>query len=152
MKRTFTYLTIAVTCLFSAACNQTPSHRLTSKNHKRQPVNYSNYVVEIATYKTKKGVKEANFARLDSVIELVYTRKQPGYISKESGIDQQGNWLVVVSWDNQKHAQAGFDQFLHSPLSTNFIKMIDTATISHKLFSVKNDQSSSLKDQKPFVI
>jgi heme-degrading monooxygenase HmoA len=152
MKRTFTYALLALVALFAAACNQSPTARLTSKTKKRKPVNYANYIVEIATYKTKKGVKEADFARLDSVIELIYTRKQPGYISKESGIDQQGNWLVVVSWDNKAHANSGFDQFMNNPLSANFKKMIDTASISHKLFSIKNDESNSLKDKKPYVI
>lgn len=154
MKKAYTFilLALAVTTLFSVACNQSPNKKTTVKVKKRRPVNFANYVVEITTYKTKKGVKQADFARVDSVIERLYARKQPGYISKESGIDQKGNWLVVVSWDNNEHANAGFDHFMTSPLSENFRKMIDTATISHKLFTVKNDQSNSLKDAKPYVI
>ena len=152
MKKAYTYILFAVTVLFSIACNHSPAGKTTVKAKKRQPVNFANYVVTITTCKIKKGVKQAEFTRLDSVIERVYARKQPGYISKESGIDQRGNWLVVVSWDNSQHADAGFNHFMNNPLTQDFKKMIDTTTISNKVFTVKNDQSNSLKDAKPYVI
>lgn len=152
MKIPYTYLSMAVAILFFAACNQSSNNPLTAKTKKRQPVNFANYIIEVATYKIKKDVKKADFARLDSMVEVGYTRKQPGYISKESGIDQDGNWLVVVSWDNAAHADAGLKEFNHNPLSNGYKNMVDTATASIKRFSVKDDHSNSLKDEKAYVI
>jgi len=152
MKKIYTYFIIAALAFFFAGCNQTPGNHLTKKAKKRQPINYANYVVEIITYKLKKGVPRAEYTQLDSVVQLMYTQKQPGYISKESGIDQKGNWLVVLAWDNLAHANADQHLFSKSPLWKNVQKIIDTATIDRKRFFVKDDHSSSLKDMKPYVI
>ncbi len=152
MRPIYTFLLIPFLILFFAACNQGTNNHISKRTKKRQPVNYANYVIQIATYKTKKGVKPEEFIRLDSMIERTDTRKQPGYISKESGIDQQGNWLVVVTWDNIAHATTAQEKFMHSPATADFLKMIDTASINVKTFTVKNDESNSTRDEKPYVI
>lgn len=152
MKRIFTCLIILASIISFSSCNHTPGNLAFKKTKKRQPVNYANYLIEVVTYKTKKSIKQQEYTRLDSVIQQLYTEKQPGYISKESGVDQQGNWLVVVSWDNEAHANAGGAALLKSPLYSGVQKLIDTATVQRKRFWVKEDHSSSLKDQKPYVI
>lgn len=153
MKPNRTYLLILATILSLAACNQSQtSNHSTRKTKKRQPINFANYVIEVITYKIKKGVKQSEYTRLDSVVQQRYTQKQPGYISKESGIDQQGNWLVVLSWDNEAHANADQLAFAKNTYWSGVQKIIDTATITRKRFFVKDDHSSSLKDQKPYVI
>ncbi len=151
MKNTYTYL-LAAAALLIFSCNQGPVKNITKKSKKRQPVNYANYVVEIITYKIKKGVKQAEYNQLDSMVQKSYTQKQPGFISKESGIDQQGNLLVILSWDNVIHANADEQLFVKNPLWNGMQKLIDTATIGRKRFFVNDDHSSSLKDLKPYVI
>ncbi|MGI4750301.1 MAG: hypothetical protein ACRYFB_06685 [Janthinobacterium lividum] len=151
MKKSYTLL-IAAIALFFAGCNQTPGILSAKKNKKRQPINYANYVIEIITYKIKKGVQLSEYTHLDSIVQLRYTQKQSGFISKESGLDKQGNWLVVLAWDNAAHADADQKSFVTNPLWKNVQQIIDTATIDRKRFSVKDDHSSSLKDRKPYVI
>ncbi|RYE33243.1 MAG: hypothetical protein EOP42_08510 [Sphingobacteriaceae bacterium] len=151
MKKAYLIL-LSVMVLFAAACNQSPKIRISKKNKRRQPVNYANYVIEVITYKIKKGVNEAEYTRLDSIVQQRYTQKQPGYISNESGKDQNGNWLVVLSWDNAAHADADQKAFKTNALWTKVQQIIDTNTIDRKRFFVKDDHSSSLKDKKPYVI
>lgn len=152
MKIIFTYFLAITAILFLGSCNHTPGTVITKKTKKRQPVNYANYLIEIVTYKSKKGIKQAEYTQFDSVVQQLYTEKQPGYISKESGVDQQGNWLVVVSWDNEAHANGGTKALRNSPMYSRIIKLVDTTTLQRKRFWVKEDHSSSLKDQKPYVI
>lgn len=151
MKRSYLFI-IAAIMLVAAGCNQNPANRSSRKNKKRQPVNYANYVVEVITYKIKNGVKQSEYTRLDSVVQQRYTQKQAGFISKESGFDNQGNWLVVLSWDNEQHALNDQKMFAQNPLWKNMQQVIDTATIDRKLFFINDDHSSSLKDRKPYVI
>ncbi|RYE17864.1 MAG: hypothetical protein EOP42_31590 [Sphingobacteriaceae bacterium] len=151
MKNCYTYTILTALLMCFAACNQTPGIAK-KKKAKRQPINYANYVMEVITYKTKKGVPAAEYKRLDSVTQQRYTQKQVGYISKESGIDQQGNWLIVLAWDNVAHADADKQAFAKSTLWNETLKVIDTTTMSRKRFFVKDDHSSSLKDLKPYVI
>ena len=152
MKRTLTYFfTLAAIILFSS-CNHAPGNIAAKKTKKRQPINYANYLIEIITYKTKKSINREEYTRLDSVVQQLYTEKQPGYISKESGVDQQGNWLVVVSWDNEAHANGSVQALRNSSMYAGILKLIDTTTLQRKHFLVKDDHSSSLKDQKPYVI
>lgn len=150
MKKSYTLL-IAAIALF-AGCNQTPGNHASKKSKKRQPINYANYVIEIITYKIKKGVKQSAYTRLDSIVQQRYTQKQPGFISKESGKDQQGNWLVVLSWDNVAHANADQKALSTNPLWKSVQQIIDTSTIDSKQFFVKDDHSNSLKDVKHYVI
>jgi len=153
MKNTSTYLFILTVVLFFAACSQgQQSNHTSKKTKKRQPVNYANYVIEIITYKMKKGVQQAEYNRLDSVVQQRYTQKQPGFISKESGIDQQGNLLIVLAWDNEAHANADQQMLIKNPLWSVMQKIIDTATIDRKRFFVKDDHSNSIKDARPYVI
>lgn len=150
MKNAYIFL-VALALIF-AGCNQTPGNHTSKKNKKRQPINYANYVIEIITYKIKKGVKQSEYTRLDSIVQQRYTQKQPGFISKESGKDQQGNWLVVLSWDNVAHANADQKALRINPLWKSVQQIIDTSTIDRKQFFVKDDHSNSLKDLKPYVI
>jgi hypothetical protein len=152
MKTSYTSLLIAAVIFCFSACNQAPGNHSPKKSKKRQPVNYANYVVEVITYKIKKGVPTTEYKRLDSITQQRYTQKQAGYISKDSGIDQQGNWLVVLSWDNVAHADADKQAFAKSALWNETLKIIDTTTIGRKRFFVTDDHSSSLKDLKPYVI
>lgn len=146
------YIFLLAFALIFAGCNQTPGNHTTKKSKKRQPVNYANYVIEIITYKIKKGIQQAEYTRLDAMVQQRYTQKQPGFISQESGKDQQGNWLVVLSWDNIAHADADQKALRLNPLWQSVQQIIDTATIDRKQFFVKDDHSSSLKDRKPYVI
>lgn len=150
MKTSYTVFVALLMCF--CACNQAPGNLSKKKNKKRQPVNYANYVVEVITYKIKKSVPVAEYKRLDSVTQQLYTQKQVGYISKDSGFDQQGNWLIVLAWDNVAHADADQKAFANNALWNETLKVIDTATIKRKRFFVKDDHSSSLKDLKPYVI
>lgn len=152
MKNTYTYLLLSAVILLLGSCNHNPGNPIVKKTKKRQPVNYANYVIEVITCKTKKSVHREEYVRLDSVVQQLYTQKQPGYISSESGVDQKGNWLVVLSWDNAAHADTGEQKFMQNPLWKGVQKLIDTATLSRKRFVVKEDHSNSLKDQKPYVI
>ncbi len=146
------YIFLVAFALIFAGCNQTPGNHTSKKSKKRQPINYANYVIEIITYKIKKGVKQSQYTRLDSIVQQRYTQKQPGFISRESGKDQQGNWLVVLSWDNVAHANADQKALKINPLWKNIEQIIDTSTIDRKQFFVKDDHSNSLKDVKPYVI
>ncbi len=146
------YIFLLAFALIFAGCNQTPGNHTSKKSKKRQPINYANYVIEIITYKIKKGVKQSEYTRLDSIVQQRYTQKQPGFISRESGKDQQGNWLVVLSWDNVAHANADQKALKINPLWKSVQQIIDTSTIDRKQFFVKDDHSGSLKDAKPYVI
>ncbi|WP_299289871.1 hypothetical protein [uncultured Mucilaginibacter sp.] len=152
MKNSFTFLLLSAAILILGSCNHGPGNTSTKKTKKRQPVNYANYIIEIITCKTRKDIRQAEYVRLDSLVQQLYVQKQPGYISSESGVDQKGNWLVVLSWDNIAHADAGRQKFLQNPLWTGVQKLIDTTTLNRKRFVVKEDHSNSLKDQKPYVI
>lgn len=151
MKKKINYFLFAAITVFISACNGLDIKQA-KKSEKHVPANYANYNIQVGTYHTKKGVKMADFKKIDSLMEQVYTSKQPGFISRESGIDQKGNWLVVVSYDTEANANAAYERFKTNPLAADFRNNIDTASLSLQNFLVKDDHSVSLKDKKPFVI
>ena len=152
MKHSFTNSILFLAALFFIACNGSQSTRQRQKNNRRKPANYANYVIEVGTYHTRKGIDTTQFVVADSMMEQVFTSKQPGFISRESGLDSAKNWLVVVSYDNAAHADAAFKTFKTNPNAAAFRNRIDTASLHLQKFKVKDDHSAPLKDLKPYVI
>ena len=38
------------------------------------------------------------FAKRDAQVESDFTSKQPGFIKRQSGVDEEGTYVVVVFW------------------------------------------------------
>ncbi|MEN3149779.1 hypothetical protein ABCW43_20975 [Neorhizobium sp. IRAMC:178] len=92
-------------------------------------------VVEIVTMDLKDGVSAEAFAVVDKTIEDQHVRKQPGFVSRETGVS--GNkWLVIVHWASADAAQASMDTFANAPAAAQFMGMIDASSMMMTRFDV----------------
>ena len=95
----------------------------------------SSEVIEVATFKLKEGVSVNEFKILDSALKRDYIAKQPGYISRESGYDNQ-EWLVIVHWRSSKDAEASMQSFMTAAPAQPFMSKLDAATMSRKRYRI----------------
>ncbi len=54
----------------------------------------SNSVIEITYFKPKESVSQETFGARNIRIGEEYAAKQPGFISRETGVDADGTWVI----------------------------------------------------------
>lgn len=84
--------------------------------------------VEVITFKLNDGVDEQEFLKENEVVAKEYTPKQPGYVSRELGKGDDGEWVVVVHWTDSASAEASMGIFPTDPTAQNFISMMNMDT------------------------
>lgn len=95
-------------------------------------------VIEVARFRLKAGADAAAFSAQDRVIHDGYITQQPGFGDRESGVADDGEWVVVVHWDTPEDADASMQKFGTDPLAADFMAMIDPSTMSMKRFEHAN--------------
>ena len=91
-------LTIAVIgALALTACNNIkPAHQAQYHDihHSGAATESTANVIEIASFTLKPSVSYADFAKLDHSVEVDHVAKQKGFVSRESAMGKNGEWMV----------------------------------------------------------
>ena len=96
------------------------------------------YVIEVVTFKYKNTVRADDFWAEDAKIEVNYTSKQPGFISRESGYSENDHEvLVIVRWKSMADADASMKKFMSDSSVKGFANMIDASTMKMVRYEVK---------------
>ncbi|WP_299112161.1 hypothetical protein [uncultured Winogradskyella sp.] len=96
------------------------------------------YVIEVTTFKYKASVNAGDFWKEDAKIKDIYTSKQPGYISRESGYSKGTNEVVVVvKWKTMADAEASMNKFMSDTSVVTYVNMIAAPTMKMERYAVK---------------
>ena len=96
------------------------------------------YVIEVTTFKYKTSMNSDDFWEEDATIQDIYTSKQPGYISRESGYSEDSKEVVViVRWETMADAEASMAKFMSDNSVIDYANMIDGATMTMSRYNVK---------------
>ena len=119
------YLIIIITCFSLASWNQ-----------REEPTDP--YILEITSFQYKDTVNPDYFWKEDAKIQETYTSKQPGFISRESAYNEEGNEvLVVVRWKSETDAEASMNKFMNDTSVAPYAKMIEGSTMKMMRYNVK---------------
>lgn len=91
-------------------------------------------VIEVVTFQLKPGVSYQEFAPIDKAVEVEHVSKQPGFISRESAIGTDREWLVLVRWESENDADASMNSFMDAKAASEFVDHIDASTMSMKRY------------------
>lgn len=86
-------------------------------------------IMEVTTFKTNADVNQVSFASQDAEVESTFTSKQPGFIKRQSGVDEEGNYVVVVYWKGMADADASMNKFMSDASVAEYAGLIDAATM-----------------------
>jgi quinol monooxygenase YgiN len=92
-------------------------------------------IIEIVRFKLAAGVTPAEFAALDRAVETQHVEKQPGFVSRESAIADDGEWLVIVHWTSAAAADASMATFTSAPAAQPFMAKLDASTMTMRRYS-----------------
>jgi hypothetical protein len=90
--------------------------------------------VEVIHFRMQEGANEQEFIREDERVGREYTPYQPGFISRESAKNDEGDWVVIVHWESAEDAEASMQKFPNDPTAQRFIAMMDSDTFSMKRY------------------
>ena len=124
-----TYLMVLLFCLTNCGMTQNPETSVQDKT-----------VMEVTTFNIKTEISPMAFAQLDKQGENSFTSKQPGFIKRQSGVDEKGNYVVIVYWKRTADADASMQKFMNDSSVKDYAQMIDASTMKMERYTM----------QKPF--
>ena len=92
--------------------------------------------VEVIHFRPRPDADLEEFIREDARVGHEYTPRQPGFRSRESARNDNGDWVVIVHWDDAQSAQASMELFPNDPTAKRFIELMDPATFSMTRYEV----------------
>lgn len=93
-------------------------------------------IMEVTTFSIKPDARPAVFAQLDAQVESNFTSQQPGFIERQSGVDDQGNYVVVVFWKSLADADASMNKFMGASSVGDYAEMIDASTMKMSRYAM----------------
>jgi len=93
-------------------------------------------IMEVTTFNINSSVNPKVFAKRDAKVESDFTSKQPGFIKRQSGLDDKGNYAVVVYWKSKANADASMQKFMSDASVADYAKMIDGPSMKMARFAI----------------
>ncbi len=101
-------------------------------------------IMEITTFNI--NANPMIFAKVDAEVEANFTSKQPGFIKRQSGVDDKGNYVVVVYWGSTADADASMNKFMSDASVADYAQMIDAPTMKMSRYAI--DKSFDAEDSQ----
>lgn len=95
--------------------------------------------VEVIHFRPVPDADLEEFMREDERVGREYTPKQPGFIDRESARNDNGDWVVIVHWEDAASAEASMELFPKDPTAKRFIELMDSSTFSMTRYEVVFD-------------
>lgn len=87
-------------------------------------------IIEVIHFRMVEGADEQEFIREDERVGREYTPNQPGFVGRESAKNDQGDWVVIVYWEDAESAEASMQKFMNDPLAQRFLELMDSDSFS----------------------
>ncbi len=122
------FLALSLTFISCADAGNTPKNS--------NAMNAAKSIMEVTTFKTNADVNAQTFAQKDAQVEENFTSKQPGFITRQSGINEKGEYLVIVFWEKASDADASMKKFMSDPSVADYASMIDAKSMAMTRFGM----------------
>ena len=109
----------------SCTANKTPNSNMENKT-----------IIEVTTFNITAEANPSTFSKRDAEVEDIFTSKQPGFIKRQSGVDDKGNYVVVVYWKSLANAEASMNKFMSDASVADYAQMIDGPSMKMSRYSI----------------
>ncbi len=90
---------------------------------------HSSDFVEVMTFDLNSGTETLAFNAINDRVAKEVTAPKRGFIQRLSGSNEDGNQAVAVFWDNKINSDAALQPFMNSPISQQFMGMMDQTSV-----------------------
>lgn len=121
----FASLTIGVMALLLSNCtNNQPADQAENTAPMSKEV-----IMEVTTFNTAAAIEAMTFKERDAQVESDFTSQQPGFITRQSGVNEKGEYVVIVFWETTAAADASMNKFMGDASVADYAQMIDGPTM-----------------------
>ncbi|MEM9986021.1 MAG: hypothetical protein AAF804_13095, partial [Bacteroidota bacterium] len=99
----------------------------------------SKSVVEVTQFKLKSTANASAFNELDAQVEANFTGKQPGFVRRQSAVNEQGEYAVLVYWNTLEDAEASMQKFMADESVADYASMIDGSTMKMDRYTSRDE-------------
>ncbi|MEM1320826.1 MAG: hypothetical protein AAGG75_11255 [Bacteroidota bacterium] len=93
-------------------------------------------ILEVTTFNINSTVNPIEFAQRDVRVESDFTSQQPGFIKRQSGVNDQGEYVVLVYWKSAANADASMNKFMGDASVADYAQMIDASTMKMARYAI----------------
>ncbi len=104
-------------------------------NEKSNPMD-GKTIMEVTTFNLNPVTNPSTFAKRDAQVESDFTSKQVGFVKRQSGVDENGNYVVVVYWNSLTDADASMKKFMSDTSVADYAKMINASTMKMSRYAM----------------
>ena len=92
---------------------------------------------EAITVRLQEGADADAFLAANQALEESYISKQPGFIAREIGVNEEGEWLIVIHWESAEDSAASIAKFGEAPGVEAFMAFLDAETMAINVFEIQ---------------
>lgn len=92
---------------------------------------------EAITVRLQEGADAEAFLAANKALEENYIVEQPGFIAREIGVTEDGEWLIVIHWESAEDSAASIAKFESAPSVEEFMSFLDTETMAITVFDIQ---------------
>jgi heme-degrading monooxygenase HmoA len=108
-----------------------------TKNKSESNMN-SKAIMEVTTFNINSDVEPMTFLKRDAQVEIDFTSKQPGFINRQSGLDDDGNYVVIVYWETITNADSSMGKFMADTSVADYAAIIEATTMKMERYTINN--------------
>ena len=105
-------------------------------------------IMEVTTFNINPNVSKMDFNKRDAQVESDFTSHQPGFIKRQSGVNEKGEYVVIVFWENLEAASASMNKFMGDAAVADYANMIDGPSMKMARFAMDKNFKA---DKSQFV-
>ena len=94
---------------------------------------------EAITVRLQDGADTDSFLAANKAIEENYIVNQPGFIAREIGVTEDGEWLIVIHWESVEDSAASIAKFGEAPGVEEFMSFLDADTMTITVFDIQQE-------------
>lgn len=94
-------------------------------------------VTEVITVRLQDGAGADGFLAANRALEENYIVEQPGFIAREIGVSEDGEWLIVIHWETAEDSAASIAKFGEAPGVEEFMSALDAETMEITVFDIQ---------------
>ncbi len=92
-------------------------------------------IVEIARYRLREGADDAALAEAERTIQREVGPQHPGYVGRDLLRAADGEYVLVMRWENQAAADSWNPTLFQSPAGQKLGSMVDPATMKKEILT-----------------
>ncbi len=107
--------------------------------------------IEVMEFNTLDGANMDGFDEINKQVEEEVTAPKKGFVQRIAGVNEKGEQVVVVYWDNKTNSDAALQPFMENKISQEFMGFMEQSSIKmyrcQTLASLEPNATPSKKDK-----